>query len=133
MGKVARLPIDVEVQAQGSGLIRYAAENDDGTDFGAVAQVLPVPGSSKKGKTPVVTARDGHIHVKDAERVLVVVKLFVQGKRKTAWAELTRQLENVVMDYQTLLAAHVVEHRELFDRVKLDLGATVENHTLSNE
>lgn len=133
VGKLAVLPHNVEVQADSSGWLRYAAHNDDATDFGAVARVIPIPGSSAPDATPVLTAQDNQLHIEHAERVLIVLKLFVQGKRQSAWPELTRQLENVVMDYQVLLAPHAAEHGELFSRVKLDLGAVAVDHEISNE
>ena len=131
VGKVAMLPTDVEVQSDASGWIRYAACNDDETDFGAVARVLPF--SSSSAEAPALTAKDGRIHVKGADRVLIVAKLFVQSKRQSAWPELDRQLNNVDMDYQALLLPHAIEHGELFSRVKLDLNAGTENQALSNE
>ena len=129
-GKISALPINLEVEADESGWIRYAAHNDDGTDFGAVARVLPC---SSSAVPPCVIAKDGSLHIKGAERVLVVVKLFVQGKRRSAWRELMHDLDNVRIDYQALLAPHIAEHGELFARVALDLGGKDRDHELSNE
>jgi len=127
------LPQQVEVTSDASGMIRYAAQNDDGTDFGAVARVLAMPYPGKTHPAPLLSCDNGRVRARNAKSVLVVVKLFVQSKRQSAWAELTRQLNNVAMDYPSLLAPHVVEHRELFERVTLDLGARPEDHGLSNE
>lgn len=127
------LPQHVETHADLSGLIRYAAQNDDGTDFGAVARVLPLEGKGKSPKPCELSAQNNRIHVRYARRVLVVVKLFVRGERNTAWLDLGRELNNVVMDYQALLAPHVVEHREIFGRVTLDLGGQADEHAWSNE
>jgi alpha-L-fucosidase 2 len=131
-GPVA-LPSKVEVQSDKSGLVRYAARNDDGTDFGAVARVLPLSPTGTSAPTPVLTAAADTLHIENASKVLVVVKLFVQAKRETAWRELTRQLEGVEMDYAALLAPHALEHGELFNRVTLDLGGTEWDHRLANE
>lgn len=129
----AALPGQVEVQCEKAGWIRYAARNnDDGTDFGAVARVLPVAAAGKR-EAPQLTESNDALHVEGAARVLIVVKLFVQGKRQTAWRELTRQLESVDPDYAALLAPHTVEHGELFIRVTLDLGGQEWDHRLSNE
>ncbi len=127
----ATLPTELDVQHDKAGLIRYAARNDDGTDFGAVARVLPFAASSTE--PPLLKADECGIHVEHAARVLVVVKLFVQAKRESAWRELTRQLENVEMDYAALLVPHAVEHGELFGRTKLDLGGDAADRARSNE
>lgn len=107
---LCELPQELEVQSGEDGFIRYAARNDDGTDFGAVARI-----------------------VKMSDRMLVVLKLFVKGERKSDWGRLQRELEATIMDYQALLAPHAAEHGELFRRVKLDLGGSADDHSLSNE
>ncbi len=107
---VAALPEALEVLSDESGIIRYAARNDDGTDFGAVARI-----------------------VKTDSTALVVLKLFVKGERRSSWVRLQRELEATVMDYQALLAPHAAEHGGLFRRAKLDLGGSADGHSLSNE
>lgn len=127
------LPQKVEVQADASGLIRYAATNDDGTDFGAVARVLPLLSSAPSSTGAQLASKQVRLEVRRARRILVVVGVFVRSERTRAWADLTRELNDVVMDYRALLAPHVVEHRELFERVRVDLGGRAEDHALSNE
>jgi alpha-L-fucosidase 2 len=129
----AGLPRQVDVQCDKVGFIRYAARNDDGTDFGAVARVLPLAAAGAASAPPVLTTTADGLRIEHTARAVIVVKLFVQGKRQSAWRELTRQLENVDMDYRALLAPHAVEHGELFDRVTLDLGGQTEDLSLSNE
>jgi len=131
-GDADGLPTTVEVHSDKSGLIRYAARNDDGTDFGAVARVLPF-GAAGSPATPALKCSEQGLHVEGAARVVIVVKLFVQAKRESAWRELTRQLENVDMNYAALLAPHALEHGELFNRVTLDLDVSEWDHRLSNE
>lgn len=90
--------------------ITYAARNDDGKDFGAVARV-----------------------VRDEQQALVVVKLFACGERQGDWERLRGELSAVEMDYDALLAPHAALHRELFLRVTLDLGVSDEDAARSNE
>jgi alpha-L-fucosidase 2 len=103
------LPENLEVKNEGD-FIFYSARNDDGLDFGAVARVE-----------------------KRQQEALVVVRLFVGEDRQSAWARLKDELAGTEMNYDALLTPHVAEHRELFNRVNLDLGATAEAHMQSNE
>ncbi len=103
------LPENLEVTDE-DGFIFYAARNDDGLDFGAVARV-------EKTETTA----------------LIIVKLFAGDEREAAWARLKAGLASTEMDYDSLLAPHAAEHGELFRRARLDLGATAEAHELSNE
>jgi alpha-L-fucosidase 2 len=95
-----KLPDRVEVKTDEPGWIFYAAQNDDGTDFGAVARV-----------------------VKSENRALVVLKMFVKGEREKDWAKLKPELDALDADYASLLAPHAALHGALFNRVVLDLGA----------
>ncbi|WP_372807205.1 glycosyl hydrolase family 95 catalytic domain-containing protein [Pontiella sp.] len=103
-----KLPENVEVNTDEPGWIFYAARNDDGTDFGAVARVA-----------------------KEADRALVVLKMFVKGERAKEWKTLKQALRGLGTDYAGLLAPHAQAHGELFGRVALDLGA--EGRERSNE
>ncbi|MEI6892107.1 MAG: glycoside hydrolase N-terminal domain-containing protein [Pontiella sp.] len=95
-----KLPVELDVKTHESGHIFYAAKNDDGLDFGAVARVF-----------------------KDNSRALVILKLFVKGERETDWARLQSEISALEANYAALLAPHVAQHSELFNRVTLDLGA----------
>jgi len=121
----ATLPQNVERRAEDSGIIRYAARNDDGADFGAVAWVVSGDGE--------LTADAGGIRVAGGERALVVVKLFVKEDRQLAWARIESELADTAMDYSAFLEPHAAEHGRLFNRVKLDLGGSSRGHRLSNE
>ena len=121
----ATLPTALEVRSDDSGIIRYAARNDDGADFGAVAWVVPSEGTCE--------ADSGGIRVVGGERVLVVMKLFVKEDRQLAWPRLESELADTAMDYDAFLAPHAAEHGRLFNRVKLDLGGSQGDRRLSNE
>ncbi len=119
------LPDGFITESDASGNIRYAARNDDGTDFGAVVRVFP--GSGK------LSSKAGKITVQGGNSALIVIKLFVKQARHAAWERLQQELDDVLMDYDALLAPHAAEHGELFGRVKLDLGVKDGDRLLSNE
>ena len=125
-GNDPKLPKNLEVKASADGIIRYAAtNNDDDTDFGAVAQIISDKGSLSTGRNA--------IQITGGKRALVIMKLFIKGKRQQDWAALEKELDNTKADYATLLKPHVALHGELFNRVTLDLGATDDEHQLSTE
>ena len=118
----AALPAGVEVLAEGNSLC-YAAENDDGTDFGAVAKVTVEGGS--------VEAGDGCLVVAGADRVLVLLRVFIRGERRTDWARLHDELAACEASYDELLTPHAEAHGRIFNRVALDPGG--EDRERSNE
>ncbi|WP_238710375.1 glycosyl hydrolase family 95 catalytic domain-containing protein [Oceanipulchritudo coccoides] len=124
------VPLNITTEADAAGWIRYAGRNDDGTDFGAVARVIP---TSQENSPAGFKAVEGRLHVNSSRSALVLVKLFVRGEREAAWASLKQELHEQDVDYETLLARHTEEHRTLFDRLTLDLGGSEADHQLSNE
>ena len=125
-GNDPKLPKNLEVNASANGIIRYAASNnDDNTDFGAVARII-----SDKG---TLSANRNALQITGGKRALVVIKLFIKGNRQKDWAALQKELENAKLDYAELLKPHVALHSELFNRVSLDLGASGQDHQLSTE
>lgn len=103
------LPENYETREEDE-FICYAATNDDGTDFGAVARV-----------------------VKGDNSAVIAVKLFVKEDRQSAWDRLKAELASTTMDYDVLLAPHAAEHGELFKRASFSLGTSEEAHAQSNE
>lgn len=110
----APLPTDAESGADGA-YVWYAARSDDGSEFGAVARIVPADGS--------LAADGAETVVEGAGKVLVFLRMFVSGSREAEWARLKAELAAEQRGYRELLAAHVREHRGLFDRVSLDLSA----------
>ena len=93
----------------------YAVKNDNGMDFGAVARVEIEGGS--------ILDRNGSLQIKDANRVLIFIQLFVDGERNQQWQSLKRELSGIDYDYSTLLERHAREHSRLFHAMKFDLNA----------
>lgn len=106
----------VETGANG-GYAWYAAGNDDGTDFGAVLRVIPQGGRGR------VDTAEGFVHFAETERVLVLVKVFVQGERRSEIAKLKSELAGLAeeLTYEGLLARHTALHTPLYRSVSLEL------------
>ena len=118
------LPSHMESKAEGDFLF-YAATNNDGLDFGAVARLVPRGG--------LLQTDSEKITLKEANGLVVLIKLFVKTDRHEAWSQLRQELEALPTDYAAALAEHAVEHGELFKRLSLDLGGTAQGRNLSNE
>lgn len=73
--KSAPLPTEVGSRARG-GFLLYAARNDDGTDFGAVARLI------FQGGEVVPTSRG--LAVRGSRKVTLLLRLFVKAKREAA-------------------------------------------------
>lgn len=67
---------------------------------------------------------DGHkIIVSDADEVLLLTRIEWYGMLKEGSVQAMKEsLSALPADYQLLLKPHVAEHKEIFDRVTLDLG-----------
>ncbi|MBO0995336.1 glycosyl hydrolase family 95 catalytic domain-containing protein [Bacillus sp. SD088] len=91
----------------------YAAKNEDGTDFGGVFRVIPVNGQMKENKES--------IQFTNAEKILILVKIFVKGERKKEWQRLTNELADIDHNYEELLNRHTEIHRPLFHSAEIEL------------
>lgn len=104
--------------------IYYSCTNDDSTDFGAVLRVIPSGGSMSENEKSIT--------VKDAEKVLVIVKVFVKSECDKEWSSLKKQLSNINKNYEELLASHVEVHKKLFNSADFELESD-NKEDLSNE
>ncbi|CAM3866669.1 MULTISPECIES: glycoside hydrolase family 95 protein [Paenibacillus] len=93
----------------------YAARNNDGSDFGAVARIV--------NRSGTLGANEREYSIKDAESLLVIIRLFASGKREEQWERLTFELRDLAADYEMLLARHASEHGRLFHASSFDLRA----------
>lgn len=101
----------------------YGVQNDDDSDFGAVLRVIPTGGHI------VNTAND--IQFNNAEKVLILIKVFIKSERTKEWKRLKKELEDIDLDYDQLLDRHVNIHKPLFHSASIDLGGA--NDPSSNE
>ncbi len=77
---------------------------------------------------------DGSLVISGADQVLILTDIRLPRENGTdQFAELAASLAKVPADYDELLAAHAKLHGELFNRVKLDLGGTEEDHNKTTE
>ena len=120
----AATPKDAECIGK-DGVLRYAAANDDGSDFGAVGRLHAYGGRMGEAESG--------LRLTDVDEALLLIKLFAGGRREDAWLRLERELEAVEPDFDRLLASHEKEHRRLFDAVELDLGAEAGEYERSVE
>lgn len=120
-----KLPEGLEVKAFDEGIIHYAAKNEDGSDFGAVARIIATG--------TAISVREDRLKVEGGTKALILIKVFINGDRELDWARLENDLSSAHDDYQAHLDPHVALHSELFNRVTLDLGSDSSKHTLSTE
>jgi alpha-L-fucosidase 2 len=113
------LPQNLEVKSE-DGFLYYAAQNDDGTDFGAVVRVVAAKISSVQD----------YIKVDDQE-ILVIIKPFVKGDRKKEWIRLSEELSRIEDSYESLLQRHANVHEKLLNAATLDLFG--QGYNRSNE
>ena len=86
-----------------------------GTRFGGLAYIV-----SKDG---VLGLGEDTLSVSEASEVLLLIGLFANEPAEEALPRLRSRLESLPLDYDALLQRHVAEHRRLYARVELDLGA----------
>ncbi|MGV8090378.1 MAG: glycoside hydrolase N-terminal domain-containing protein [Mangrovibacterium sp.] len=97
----------------------YGQRKDDDTIFGAVARIVPVNGSI----TSVKDSRGEAFEIKQADAVLVLIRMFYKGLPESRFDEMKQALLSLPADYEVLLQRHTAIHRELFLRCTLDLKA----------
>jgi len=96
-----------------------------GGEYGGYGLVKVKGGSAKTADLQVAAEK--------ADEVLMIVKLFANEPSRSALPSIRKDVESLPADYDKLLQRHVELHRELFLRVKLDLGGKEAFRSLSNE
>lgn len=106
-----------------------ASRNDDGQELGMVARVV-----AKNGKMQVFRSSDHApaLQIVEADEIVVLMKMFYEGNAQDQFANLQQAILAEDASYSGLLRDHIKIHKELFDRVRLDLSAG-EDRRLSNE
>ena len=134
----AALPTEVETEVKGA-IIRYAARNEDGTDFGAVARVIQDGGEVTASQQEITSGRRGTrfrpaaLHIAGASKVTLMVRLFPAEDRHAAWERLQSELAAISASYADLLKTHAAAHGKLFGAAALDLGAEDASHALTTD
>ena len=95
--------------------LTFSARNDDnGTDYGAVAKLTVLGGS--------VRADDDGVEITNAQSVLIVIKTFTGGSREREFTSLKQQLTAIKDPYDKLLKAHVALHSKLYSSCDVSLS-----------
>ena len=97
----------------------FAARNDDGTEFGAVARVTHNGGNMEP--------TDACIKITGATSVLICVKLFVNSGKEKEWSALKNALSTIKETYAQLLKKHSAIHSKLFSSVSVDLDSAADD------
>ncbi len=93
----------------------FSARSTTGADFGAVAKVTFFAGKQEVvGDSLVVTG---------AEKILVVIKPFIEAQREKAWKDCKAALTENKLSYDKLLKEHQTLHQKLFYAAEVDFGA----------
>lgn len=100
----------------------FAARNDDGTEFGAVARVTHNGGSMEQ--------TDTCLKIVGATSVLVCVRLFVNSGKEKEWASLKNGLSAIKETYAQLLKKHSALHSKLFSSVFVDLDCAADDKSI---
>lgn len=119
----AVVPIAFASAASGNHL-QLVATYKDGNQYGGLASVMLKGGHAE--------VKDDAIHISNAREVLVLLKLFANEPAGPALKRLKGELEKLKSTYSVLLGRHEKLHREIFDRVKLDLNCG-DQRKLTNE
>lgn len=106
-----------------------ASRNDDGKTFGMVARIIVENGKMQVVKSP---GNNDELQVLKADKIVVLMKMFYEGNPQDQFNLLKQSLASVKSSYDALLQEHTKIHKELFQRVRLDLGAG-KDRLLSNE
>ena len=129
--RLKEVPITFNLSAEGSRLTLLAEYDVGGSyhmiggGYGGCARVIV------KGGTKATSGLK--VNAKGADEVLVVCKLFANEKGAPAARRTWAEIKGLPGDYKALLQRHAALHRELFLRVKVDLGAEKKYRALTNE
>lgn len=97
----------------------FAARNDDnGTDYGAVAKVTTLGGS--------VRSENSEMIISNAQSVFIVIKTFVEGSREREWNSLRSQLDANKDGYDKLFKAHAALHSKLYLSADISLAPSAD-------
>lgn len=117
----ARTPVAVSATPENVTLkkenywLYYSARSSTGADFGAVAKINFLSGKQEiVGDSLIVTG---------AEKIIVIIKPFVESQREKAWKECRATIADIKLPYDKLLKEHQALHQKLFASAEVDFGA----------
>jgi len=112
------VPEDIELSASGSAspedrAITFSGRYPNGFSFGAVGRVDATGGT--------VTAADDALAIKDADEVVLRLRLFLGEDPDAASSRLAAELADGQESFDSAFAEHSALHARLFDRMTLDI------------
>ena len=111
---VSKLPDGVNVKYE-NYFMYFSARSDNGTEFGTVAFINHYGGTQ--------TVNSDSITIKGADKVLVLLRPYVESQREKEWKALKNYLSSIKLTYEKLLKEHTPVHSKLFGSAEIDLGA----------
>ncbi|MCH5160428.1 MAG: glycoside hydrolase N-terminal domain-containing protein [Clostridiales bacterium] len=112
---ISATPDNVNVKCENFWLY-YSARSSSGTDFGAVAKINFFAGKQE--------IKDDSIVITGAEKILVIIKPFIEGQREKAWKDCKAAITEIKLPYDKLLKEHQALHQKLFVSADVDFNAT---------
>lgn len=67
------------------------------------------------------------------DKILILAKIYTEGKSEDKWKQLKEEIESLVPDYDKLFERHVVEHQRLFNSCRFYLEDDNSNREATNE
>lgn len=117
---ISKLPDGINVKYE-KFFMCFSARSDSGAEFGAVGFINHYGGEQ--------IVENGGITIRGAERILVLIKPFVESQREKEWKAAKESLKAIKSTYEKLLKEHTPIHNKLFNSAELDLDA--ENRDLA--
>ncbi len=115
------MPEGVSVKYDRQNMYFAALNDDNGTDFGAVAQLHVFGGT--------IRAEADRVEILRAQSVLILVKTFVNASREKEWGNLKNELLTYKDGYEKLLKAHSALHSKLYSTAEINIGNSVDVNT----
>ena len=112
------LPAERVFHVSEDGILSYTALNDDNTYFGAVAKVVTDGDMSVND--------DRKLTLSNATKVTIVLKSFVKSRTTEPVKDISNQLENIKMDYDSLFEEHRCQWDCAFSTSRLELDCDSE-------
>lgn len=109
---VSKLPEGVNIKYE-NFFMYFSARSDNGTEFGVVGRISHYGGSQIVGANSIM--------IKGAERILVILKPYIESQREKEWKALKVTLSAIKLPYEKLLKEHTPLHSKLFNSAELDL------------
>lgn len=97
----------------------FSARSSTGADFGAVAKINFFAGKQE--------ISDDGITVTGAEKILVIIKPFIEAQRDKAWKDCKAAISEIKLTYDKLIKEHQTLHQKLFGSAELDFGADMQD------